>query len=155
MALSEGKDKIEGNPSLYLNSHRRQKVADILRLRAGFNAASYSQNLRHLKQSSKYEKCKWNEKEIHLFNDCLLNEDERADLLMELGKNGMLEEVIRRRFVVHDVELYVKKFVVWMKEEHAGEFGEVDDEIKTFIYRVKLKKKKREKCGTSAIKFKL
>ncbi|CAG9310665.1 unnamed protein product [Blepharisma stoltei] len=76
--------------------------------------------------------------------------DERTNLLMELEKNGMLEEVIRRRFMVHGVVLCAEKFVVWMKEEHAGELGEADNEIKIFIYRVKLKEKKGEMLLCSA-----
>ncbi|CAG9325365.1 unnamed protein product [Blepharisma stoltei] len=143
MTLNEGKGVIEESPYLYFNSHRRQEIMDIFRLRAGFNTTSYSQNLRHLMQSTKCEKCNWiNEDEMHLLNDCFLYEDDRANLLLGLEENGVLEGVIRKRFMLHEVVLYAEKFVIWMKEEHAGRFGDVDNEIKNFIYRV-MKKKER------------
>ncbi|CAG9310457.1 unnamed protein product [Blepharisma stoltei] len=57
----------ERNPYTYFNSHRDQAIVYIFRLRAGFNSAVYSQNLRHLSHTSLCMCCGWWRKdEVHI-----------------------------------------------------------------------------------------
>ncbi|CAG9330316.1 unnamed protein product [Blepharisma stoltei] len=142
--LNDGKDKIERSPYIYMNSHRGFEIAQIFRLRAGFNETASSRNIRHLDHDRKCRICGWiEEDEIHLMDDCYLYESYRVEFFMKLDNIGVIEGIIEERLKVHEIALYSNRFVELMNKKYKEKFEDVDMEIKRFIYSIM---RKREKC---------